>query len=112
MKVVGNKKINITDKEYEYYLQLVERFTEENGDSGEMYFVNLFDTDDNGFITLIRTEKSIPWAVLFFVQQVMINQRLRVNDALARSAGKILDRIEDLERRVQDIEPYIKPIGS
>jgi len=111
MKLVGNKNIDITDEEYDYYLKLIERFKDENS-TGEIYFQSLFDTDKNGFITLIRTDKSIPWAVLFFAQQIMINQRLRISDSLMGPVKKTLGRLDDLEKRMQDIESYNKSTGS
>lgn len=111
MRVIANTKINITDEEYNYFLQLKDRFKDDNGNTGEKYFVSLFDTDEDGFITLIRTEKSIPWAVLFFVQQVMINQRMRLCDSLLDPAGKMLDRLDDLEKRMQAIESTNQPLG-
>jgi len=101
MKTVGNKQINISEEEYQYYLSLVERFTdEENEVSGKIYFEDTFDTNDDGFIVLIKTEKSLPWAILFFIQQVMLNQRLRLNDAMANEAKKL---IKQLEERVNKI---------
>lgn len=111
MKLVGNKKISITNKEYDYYLQLVDRFKDENN-TGEIYFENLFDTDKDGFIVLIRTDRSIPWAVLFWVQQIMINQRMRVCDSLINPANKVLNRLDNLEKRMKEIESSNKHIGS
>lgn len=72
-KGIGFVGVDVTEEEYEHYQGLLEQFP---GD----YFENLFDTDDNGIITKIMPKKSIPWAILFFVQNLMINQHLRAND--------------------------------
>lgn len=79
MQVIDYQKVDITDEEFAYYKQLVANFTSEEV-KGESYFKNLFKTDEKGFIMTIAPQGSIPWAVLFFVQQVMINQRLRIID--------------------------------
>lgn len=79
IKGIALKKVNITDQEYSYYKELIKEYSDEKI-NGESYFENLFDTDKFGKITLIKPTKNIPWAVLFFVQNLMINQWLRSYD--------------------------------
>lgn len=74
MKAMGYNQVDMTDSEFAYYKALCKRH------DGEKSFVDLFESDDDGFITLITPKKAIPWEILFFVQNVMINQRLRVID--------------------------------
>lgn len=45
-------------------------------------------TDENGFIVSFEP-KSMPWGMIFFIQNIMINQRLRIVDQLARKEGLI-----------------------
>lgn len=89
MAVIDYQKVNMTDAESEYYNQLVKQYSVD-GKNGADYFRNLFETDDNGMITIIKPTKSVPWVVLFFIQNIMINQRLREND----------NRILELEKRI------------
>lgn len=70
----------MSDQEYEYYKELVQKFTTETF-KGSEYFHNLFVTDDSGYITMIRPIKPLPWDIMFFVQNLMINQHLRELDA-------------------------------
>jgi len=79
MKAMGYKQVNMTDDEFVYYKELVKYHTDDKT-KGEEYFRDLFDTDPEGFIMMITPKASIPWGILFFVQNVMINQRLRVID--------------------------------
>lgn len=95
-KVVGNKEISISDVEFKYYNELIVSFTDKTI-SGKSYFDDLFESDKSGFITMVRTDKSVPWAILFFIQQVMINQRLRVSDKNDIILSKLTSRIENLE---------------
>lgn len=76
---MGYKQVDITNEEYAYYRQLVKYHSDEKT-NGEEYFRDLFEVDDDGFITFIAPKGSIPWGILFFIQNVMINQRLRVID--------------------------------
>ena len=84
MKQIDNKKVSITDEEFDYYLELV-RLLSDDTFNGASYFEGLFEVDDEGFITIIKPTKTIPQVVLFFCQQVMIAQRLRYIDEFRRS---------------------------
>lgn len=79
IKAIDYKKIDLTEAEHEFYQELVKQYTDDSH-NGSDYFRDLFETDGSGMITIIKPTKSIPWAVLFFVQNIMINQRLRSND--------------------------------
>lgn len=82
MKAMGYKQVNMADEEFNYYKKLVKKY------DGEHHFVDLFNTDEDGFITLLTPKNAVPWEILFFVQNVMINQRLRVIDNFRREENK------------------------
>lgn len=73
IKGIDNKKVDITEIEYKYYQELVKKH-------GASSFDDLFETDKEGRITIVKPTKSIPWDILFFVQNLMINQHMRSND--------------------------------
>ncbi|MHA2216333.1 MAG: hypothetical protein ACXACY_10365 [Candidatus Hodarchaeales archaeon] len=77
-RVIDYKKIDMTDLEYEYYQQIVEEFSDGQY-SGKEQFRDIFDVDGDGCIVSIRppVKKQVAWAVIFFLQNLMINQRLR-----------------------------------
>ena len=87
---IGYIKVEISEQEYEYYKQLIKRYTDDNH-KGSNYFVNLFETDSKNRITIIKPTKSIPWEILFFVQNLMINQHMRSYDIRIK---QIEDRLE------------------
>ena len=96
IKAVGNKKINLSKGEYEYFLSLKDVF-------GESSFIGLFETNDDGDITLIKPGLDNPtsMAVIFFLLNVMLNQRLRKLD-------KKVKRIESIESRIKTLEEEVK----
>ena len=67
MKAMGYKQVDMTDEEHVYYRELV-KLHAEKGKSGEEFFRDLFEVDEDGFITLITPRSSIPWGILFFIQ--------------------------------------------
>lgn len=80
MKAIDYKNVDMTEQEFEFYNQLIKTYTIGNGD-GKAYFNDLFEVDDNGIITIIKPIKSVPWGILFFIQNLMINQHLRSFEA-------------------------------
>lgn len=81
MKVaIDYQNVDLSKEENDYYQELIKQLAENGNTDGKEYFRDLFATDDRGFITIIKPKNSIPWIVLFFIQQVMINQRLRTID--------------------------------
>ena len=71
-KIIDYKKVDITEDEYDYYQQIVKEYSKEE-------FRDMFDTDEDGCINLVKPplKKSIPWVVIFFLQNLMLNQRIR-----------------------------------
>jgi hypothetical protein len=78
MKIINYKNVDMTNLEYEEYEKIVKQFTT-NKVSGSVHFVDMFETDGDGCISIIKvsSEKQVPWVVIVFLQNLMINQRLR-----------------------------------
>jgi len=89
IKGIAYQKVDLTEQEFEFYQELVKQYTDENK-KGSEYFEDLFETNDAGIITIIKPTKSIPWAILFFVQNLMINQQLRSNDERMSKLEKMI----------------------
>lgn len=85
MKVgIDYKEVDLLEEEFEYYKEISKQFGAQSKD----FFKDLFETDARGFITIIKPKNSVPWVVLFFVQQVMISQRLRLIDSFMSKQEK------------------------
>ena len=78
IRVIDYKGVEMTNEEYEYYKEVVDSFSDGTY-SGREQFRDVFNVDDDGCITMIKPplRKQIAWAVLFFLQNLMINQRIR-----------------------------------
>jgi len=83
IRAVANKPLDLSDDEFVYYLQIVEAF-------GDGIFQDTFETDEepdspqHGWITLVKPpfNKSLPMGVVFFLFNVMLNQRVRKFDTM------------------------------
>ncbi|MFA5048438.1 MAG: hypothetical protein WC516_05455 [Patescibacteria group bacterium] len=87
--IIDYKRIEMIPEECEYYNKLVQEFTFGTY-NGKDQFHDMFDVDDDGCISLIRPplKKEVGWAVIVFLQNLMINQRLR---RLEKKVKEILD---------------------
>ena len=106
IRAVGNKRLDLNDTEYRYYLQIREAV-------GERDFVGLFETDKNGLITGIMPQvgQRINIMVIYFILNVMVNQRVRILEGSIKkvenfidqigAAPNILERLERLEKMAE-----------
>jgi hypothetical protein len=78
IRIVDYKKVDMTDEEYTYYQQIIDTFSD-GMYSGKEQFRDAFEVDNDGCITLVKPplKKQVAWAVIFFLQNLMINQRMR-----------------------------------
>jgi hypothetical protein len=88
MKIaIDYQEVDVSKEEADYYKEIVSKLTTKEME-GKEYFRELFQTDDRGFITIIKPKNSIPWIVLYFVQQIQISQRLRLIDDFVNKQEK------------------------
>jgi hypothetical protein len=94
IKAIANKKLDLTKEEYDYYLELENSFGKES-------FYDLFKTNDDGSIIAITPSPAQPTAMLliFFLLNVMHNQRLRKLDSWVGKLEQLESRVANLEKR-------------
>lgn len=109
IRAVDNKRLDLSEDEFAYYQALVGAF-------GKSDFSQLFETDKNGQITSITppVDRQISMGVLFFVLNVMMNQRLR---AIGAVVDKYVEKnvaeniiVHNLQERVARLESEL--LGS
>lgn len=91
IRAIANKKLDLNQDEYEYYLELEKAF-------GAQAFIGLFATNDSGQITSVIPATNTPTAMvlIFFFLNVMFNQRLRKLEVW-------MDRLERVEEKVDEL---------
>ena len=108
IRAVGNKRLDLSDSEYQYYCSLKDSF-------GESEFVDLFQTDKNGIILSVNPpiNKKTSLGVIYFLLNIMMNQRVRaLDEKINKIAGleitvdnflvvnNIVERLEKLEEKI------------
>jgi hypothetical protein len=97
IRAVANKKIELSKDEYQYFLSLKEVF-------GEDSFYDLFTTNDSGNIVMIKpsAHNTSSMAVIFFLLNVMLNQRLRMLDEKINKFDILENRLKALEEETRN----------
>ncbi len=97
IRAVANKRLDVSDEEYSYFNTIKEEI-------GTHSFIGLFSTDKNGIITAITPppDKTTPMVSLFFILNVMMNQRIRALDKKIESSN-FEERLKSLEDKMKDI---------
>jgi hypothetical protein len=96
IKAISNKKIDLNQDEYNYYLELEKAF-------GKEAFIGLFKTNKDGMVISVTPSSANPTAMIliFFFLNVMMNQRLRSIDKGLLSLTSLEKRISKLEKKVK-----------
>ncbi len=106
IRAVDNKRLELNSEEYGYYLKLIDSFGEED-------FRGLFTSDRNGQITSITppVDRQISLGVIFFILNVMMNQRLRsLGSAVKKNEKKVAEEphLHNIEERLAHVEAQLE----
>tara|TARA_Y100000034_G_C6850279_1_gene385704 strand:+ start:215 stop:523 length:309 start_codon:yes stop_codon:yes gene_type:complete len=98
IRALGNKKIDLNNEEYLYYKEL-------KSSIGESEFLGLFSTDENGIVMGITPSSGKTTSILaiFFLLNVMMNQRLRMLDDRIGEIDNLNNRVSSLEKIIDNI---------
>lgn len=75
-RIIANKKIKITDDEFQLYNNIVETYTEFGGDA---IFHDLFEVNNDGIIVMVKppSARKVPMEAYLFVLSLQQQQVLR-----------------------------------
>jgi hypothetical protein len=117
MYIVNNKKIDMTNDEWNLYQQIVKLNTTLPYQKGEDLFADLFETNEDGLIIFLRapTQRHTTFGITIFLQNLLINQQLRlshqrVDDLCAKLNAKLVEvdnklhEIEAKEKRLAELD--------
>jgi len=92
IRAIGNKRLFLSNEEYSYYQDIIQVI-----DKSE--FSCLFETDKNGNIVSVCPDPKKPVSLvsIFFLMNVMFNQKLR-------SINFLIDKVNNLEKRLDSME--------
>jgi len=79
IRVVDNKKVEMTDDEWGMYNKIVKSYTDITG-KGEDLFIDLFETNGDGIIIFLKppSKRRTSLEVFLFLMALMQHQHLRL----------------------------------
>lgn len=79
IRVVDNKKLDMTDDEWNMYSKIVQSYTTVTN-KGEDLFMDLFETDSNGTIIFLKppSKRQTSFEVFLFLMSLFQHQHLRL----------------------------------
>ncbi|CAB4197067.1 hypothetical protein UFOVP1290_587 [uncultured Caudovirales phage] len=82
IRIIDNKKIEMTDDEWTMYSKIVQSYTNLTN-KGEDLFIDLFETDDYGIIRFLKppSKRQTSFEVFLFLMSVFQHQHLRLMHA-------------------------------
>jgi hypothetical protein len=79
IRVVDNKKLDMTEDEWTMYSKIVQSYTTVTN-KGEDLFMDLFETDSNGIIVFLKppSKRQTSFEVFLFLMSLFQHQHLRL----------------------------------
>lgn len=79
IRVVNNRKLEMTDDEWDMYQKIVLSYTDVTG-KGEDLFIDLFEANDEGIIVFLKppSKRRTSLEVFLFLMSLMQHQHLRL----------------------------------
>lgn len=93
IRIVCNKKLDMTDDEFKMYENIVKSYTSTNN-KGEDLFIDLFESNDEGIITFLipPSKRQTSLEIFLFLMSLQQHQSLR----------KMFNEVEFLIKQVKE----------
>lgn len=115
IRIIDNKKIDLTDDEWSLYEQICKSYDVENrGVRGKDLFIDLFETNENGIIIFLKPPQNYTsMEVYMFLVGIMIHQHLGIaSDYIDRLAIKMDEKIKEIDLKSIELDKKNKKIES
>lgn len=102
MRIIDNKKIDLTDDEWNMYQKIVKSYTTMTN-KGEDLFMDLFETDDNGIIMFLKppSKRQTSFEVFLFMMSIFQHQHLRLMHAqVADICGQMKEKMRIFDEKI------------
>ena len=94
IRIIDKKKIELTEDEWNMYQKIVAAYSRPPYQKGEDFFIDLFETDNDGIIIFLKppSQRQISLEIFLFMMSVMQHQHLRL----------VHKQVDDLCKRIED----------
>ena len=106
LRVVTNKRLDMNDVEWEMYQNIVKSYTTSTN-KGEDLFLDLFETDGAGVITVLRppSARRTTLEIFLFLMALMQGQHLRrVHEEVADIVGQMKTKMTEIDQKLSKLK--------
>jgi hypothetical protein len=114
LRIIDNKKIDITDTEYKIYQKLCEEYTEKYFQGKEL-FIGLFEVNTEGIILFVKpqNQRKFSMEIYCFMLSVMQNQHLRIMQKqqqmfIEEAQKKHIELFKNTNERISKLDNYLE----
>jgi len=105
IRIVNNKRLDMTEAEFALYNKICQSYTV-NNNKGEDLFIDLFEVDSNGLITMLipPSKRQTSFEVWLFLTSLFTNQRLRVmHEEVDSVCSQMVEKMKEMEKLHQEL---------
>lgn len=106
MRIIDNKKIDLTNDEWNMYQNIVKSYTTLTN-KGEDLFIDLFETDEAGIITFLKppSKRQTSFEVYLFLMSVMQHQHIRLMyKEMSGIASQFKEKMKELDNKIKVLD--------
>lgn len=100
--IIDNKKVDLTSDEYGTYKRIVDSYTVPPYQKGEDFFIDLFETDNDGIIIFLKppSKRQVSLEIFLFMVAVFQHQHMRKLEEQVNGVCKRMeDKLKELEKK-------------
>lgn len=99
IRIIDNKKIDLTDDEWTMYQKIVKSYTNTTN-KGEDLFIDLFETDKNGIMIFLKppSKRHTSLEVFLFLMSIFQHQHIR------EMYKKVDDVCEQMKTKIKELD--------
>ena len=105
IRVVDNKKLDMTNDEYAMYNKIAASYNTLTN-KGEDLFIDLFEVDDNGIILFLRppSKRQTSFEVFLFLMSLQTHQHLRLmHNEVTDVCNQMKNKIKEMDEKIKEL---------
>ena len=114
LRIIDNKKVELTDTEHKIYKELCEEYTEKYFQGSEL-FKGLFEVNGEGIILFVKPQhnRKFSMEIFCFLLSVMQNQHLRImqnqqQTFIKEAQKKHIELFKEAGERISKLDNYLE----
>lgn len=105
IQIIDNKKVEMTADEHQMYQRIVRSYTTITN-KGEDYFVDLFETDQDGIIIFLKppSKRQTSFEIWMFLMALCQHQHLRImHNEVSDVCNQMKSKMHELDEKMQKL---------